>query len=266
MWRTSGRAKAGEQCAWEQGAGGWELGRQRTVRGATCRGNRCRASAECWPGPAWMVHSALVFRFLFRFGFFLFLSLLLLLLLFAVTVAVLCCVRRRLSQICDETGTVNCGNLCCQRPSVCFPRYNSLDFQCLGSAVRFFFSFFHAWSPSPSTWYSFSMSAAAAAAAAVELAMTLAQNGARARQISRVRQLKMCSKRNVCPRLDQTEVPHTVGVNSTQLALVFVAQGKRVLGINFRFRLGMNKESAFITVLLIQYRTFSVIHNYSHYK
>jgi len=42
-----------------------------------------------------------------------------------VVVVVLC-----LSQICDETGTVNCGNLCCQRPSVCFPRYNSLDFQC----------------------------------------------------------------------------------------------------------------------------------------
>lgn len=66
----------------------------------------------------------------------------------------------------------------------------------------------------------------AAAAAAVELAMTLAQNGARARQISRVRQLKMCSKRIVCPRLDQTEVPPTVVANSTQRTLVFHAQSK----------------------------------------
>lgn len=110
------------------------------------------------------------------------------------------------------------------------------------------------------------MSAAAAAAAAVELAMTLAQNGARARQISRVRQLKMCSKRNVCPRLHQTEVPHTVGVNSTQLTLVFAAQGKRVLGIKFRFKLGMNKESAFITILMILCKSSKVIQIYSFYK
>lgn len=82
-----------------------------------------------------------------------------------------------------------------------------------------------------------------AAAAAVELAMTLAQNGARARQISRVRQLKMCSKRNVCPRLDQTEVPHTVLANSTPLTLVFQVQSKRVFRMKFRLKLGMLLKS-----------------------
>lgn len=141
-----------EQCAWEQGEG-WGAREP-------CGGPLVVAIVveplpnACLARLGWFIQ-LLSFGFCFGLAFlFFFLSLLLLLLrllLFAVTVAVLCCVRRRLSQICDETGTVNCGNLCCQRPSVCFPRYNSLDFQCLGSAVRFFFSFFHACSLSPST-------------------------------------------------------------------------------------------------------------------
>lgn len=138
MWRTSGRAKAGAVCL---GAG--EAGEAENRAGGHLSwqslSSLCRMLA--WPGLDGSFSSCLsVSVSVCLFSFFLSL-LLLLLLLFAVTVAVLCCVRRRLSQICDETGTVNCGNLCCQRPSVCFPRYNSLDFQCLGSAVRFFFSF-----------------------------------------------------------------------------------------------------------------------------
>lgn len=108
MWRTSGRANAGTVA--------------RAVRGATCRGNRCQADCLTASQPAWLpgwlpglvriglgCFIQLVFRFLFLY--------------FCLSFCFL------LSQICDETGTVNCGNLCCQRPSVSFPRYNSLDFQ-----------------------------------------------------------------------------------------------------------------------------------------